>query len=262
MVQVNKKWVIVIAMVLAALVVSAPRADACWGWGCGWGSCYSTASYYTPCCTSYGWWSPCYTSCYSSCCYDSCCDPCGGSWYVGYRPGPIRRALLGPYRWYYANSYCYDCCSTTCCCDDAVSTCGPSATTLTPSAEQPTVAPLQQPTEGDALEAPAPPAAGTMNMQMMSLPTRENSGLLTVWVPAAAKVFINGKETTTQGSRRRYVSHGLQPGLTYKYEVRAELVRDGMIAEETKTVYLTAGASDGVAFGFNQEPINQIAAQQ
>jgi uncharacterized protein (TIGR03000 family) len=94
-----------------------------------------------------------------------------------------------------------------------------------------------------------------------SLPTRKNSGLLTVWVPANAKVFINGKETTTDGSRRRYVSYGLQPGLNYKYEVRAELVRNGRLAEETKTVYLTAGASEGVAFGFNREPIETLAAQ-
>ena len=93
------------------------------------------------------------------------------------------------------------------------------------------------------------------------LPTRYNSGLLTVWVPAKAKVFINGKETTTQGSRRRYVSHGLKPGLTYKYVVRAELARNGMLAVEEKTVELTAGSSEGVAFGFNRVPSNQVAAQ-
>jgi uncharacterized protein (TIGR03000 family) len=108
---------------------------------------------------------------------------------------------------------------------------------------------------------PAPPANPTLPTTS-SLPTRENSGLLIVWVPAGAKVFINGKETATQGTRRRYVSFGLQSGLNYKYEVRAELARNGMLAEESKTVMLTAGAIEGVAFGFNREPINQVAAQR
>jgi uncharacterized protein (TIGR03000 family) len=92
--------------------------------------------------------------------------------------------------------------------------------------------------------------------------THANSGLLTIWVPAKAKVFINGMETSTTGSRRRYVSHGLQPGLTYKYAIRAEIVRDGKIATETKTVNLTAGGNEGVAFGFNVSPLQQFAASQ
>lgn len=92
--------------------------------------------------------------------------------------------------------------------------------------------------------------------------TRENSGLLTIWVPAEAKVFINGMETKTTGSHRRYVSHGLQPGLTYKYVIRAEMERNGKIASETKTVNLTAGGDQGVAFGFNVSPIQQFAASQ
>ncbi|MBN2216026.1 MAG: TIGR03000 domain-containing protein [Pirellulales bacterium] len=86
-------------------------------------------------------------------------------------------------------------------------------------------------------------------------PTRENSGLLTVHVPYAAKVFINGRPTAARGSCRRFVSHDLKPGLVYKYEVRAELVRHGRLAEETKTLYLTAGDLEGVAFGFNREPL-------
>ena len=95
-----------------------------------------------------------------------------------------------------------------------------------------------------------------------ALPTYEDSGLLTVWAPAKAKITINGFETTTKGSKRRYVSSGLQPGLTYKYVIRAELPRDGKMAEETKTVYLTAGSSEGVAFGFNRKPVSALASAQ
>ncbi len=106
------------------------------------------------------------------------------------------------------------------------------------------------------------PTAAPPKQTSTEINTREDSGLLTIWVPAKAKVFVNGMETKTTGSRRRYVSHGLQPGLTYKYVIRAELVRNGKIAEETKTVNLTAGSTEGVAFGFNVSPQQQFAAAQ
>ena len=94
-----------------------------------------------------------------------------------------------------------------------------------------------------------------------SIPTAENSGLLTIWVPAEAKVTINGLATQSTGSRRQYVSYGLQPGLGYKYDVHAEIVRDGKIVEENKTVTLTAGERGTLAFGFNV-PDTNVAANQ
>lgn len=82
--------------------------------------------------------------------------------------------------------------------------------------------------------------------------TRANSGLLTVYVPYDAKVTVNGRPTASAGSERRYVSFGLRPGYRYAYEVRAQIVRNGKALEEVKTVYVTAGSREGVAFGFNQ----------
>ena len=79
------------------------------------------------------------------------------------------------------------------------------------------------------------------------MPTQETSGQLTVAVPFNAKVFINGKATTSTGSNRQFVSYGLKPGLAYKYEVRAEWIREGQLLEETKDVILTAGSREGVA---------------
>jgi uncharacterized protein (TIGR03000 family) len=89
----------------------------------------------------------------------------------------------------------------------------------------------------------------------MLLPTREDSALLTIWVPADARVLINGMATRSTGSKREYVSHGLQAGFTYKYEVCAQVVRDGKTLEETRVVFLTAGVKEGVAFGFNKVPV-------
>lgn len=107
----------------------------------------------------------------------------------------------------------------------------------------------ENPVKTVSLEAAEPSTSGK------EMPTRENSGLLTVHVPYAAKVFINGRPTVARGSCRRFVSHDLKPGLVYKYEVRAVLVRNGRLAEETKTLSLAAGDLEGVAFGFNREPI-------
>jgi hypothetical protein len=55
------------------------------------------------------------------------------------------------------------------------------------------------------------------------------------------------------------VSFGLKPGFSYKYEVRAEIVRDGQLVEEARTVSLTAGERSAVAFGFNK-PAESVAA--
>jgi uncharacterized protein (TIGR03000 family) len=85
-----------------------------------------------------------------------------------------------------------------------------------------------------------------------SATSAENSGALTVWVPYDAKVYVNGKETRSTGSRRQYISYGLEPGMSYKYVVKVQVVRNGELQEDTKTATLTAGAIQAVAFGFNQ----------
>lgn len=71
---------------------------------------------------------------------------------------------------------------------------------------------------------------------------------LTVNVPGDARVFVNGVQTKSVGSERSYVSRGLQSGLNYTYEVRAEVERNGKLVEETKMVSLTAGRTARVAF--------------
>ena len=253
-----KRRVLLIGAILAAtFAFGLPTADACWGWGygaygCGWGSCYA----------------PCYSSCYST----SYCDPCCGSWYLGVRPGPIRRCLFGPYRWYYTP----DCCGISCCSPCITTSCSPCVSTVSGCCDTvvdccgavdgcgcatPTPAIPAAPTKA---VAPAPtPAPGSVEQPTSFLePTAEDSGLLTVHVPYGAKVFINGKETTTKGSTRRYVSYGLQPGLVYKYDIHAELERDGKIYEQTKTVYLKAGSREAVAFGYNVSPVDSVAAVQ
>lgn len=234
------KCLLVVVVAAAVLSIAAPQANAQWcgyrgAWGCS----------YTPC------YSPCYSSCYMPCCttigyYNSCNSCCG--LYLGCRPGPIRRAVFGPYRWYWGGCYsgCYtgcatDCCSTPCCGDNGAA----PAQTPTPAKK-----PDAQPPMPAEPPAPAPAAPKTTGM------SSDESGILTVWVPYDAKVTVNGRETTSTGSQRRFVSFGLKPGLSYKYEIKAQIVRNGQTQEDTRTVVLKAGQVTAVAFGFN------VTAQQ
>jgi uncharacterized protein (TIGR03000 family) len=83
----------------------------------------------------------------------------------------------------------------------------------------------------------------------MSSPNPETSGVVTVWLPYDAKVTVNGLATRSVGSHRQFVSYGLKPGFSYKYEIHAEAVSNGKIVEDNRTVTLTAGETVSVAFG-------------
>jgi uncharacterized protein (TIGR03000 family) len=224
--------------------------------------------------------------------WDSCC---GGNLYLGCRPGPVRRLVFGPYRWYggwygsYGCGYpaysCYTPCYSSCyptyssCCGGTTTFQGGTLTiqgsNATPGQPTPAVpTPAQKPVidgpnvpaePGTTPTAPAPALPG-MEPSTPGTPTTsvtpDNSGMLTVWVPFDAKVTINGMPTKSTGSRRQFVSYNLQDGMSYKYEVKAEVVRDGKIVEDTKSIVLTAGSNNSVAFGFNIAPAEGLAAAQ
>lgn len=276
---------------IAALLVSATTTDAnaCWWWrGCA-PACYTSCCYYPTT----------YYSCYTP----TCCDGYYGSaWYVGVRPGPVRRLLLGPYRYYWAgNVYYYGgyVSSPTSCCGDGVVVTSPSAPQQPTPAQPAQPAPVEPsptpmtPAPADAPAAPnpptsapssgplAPPAGFTPSNPPLTPPTAPSSpfapplgagsfftptpspadsGLLTIYVPADAKVTVNGHVTKSTGTKRQYVSYGLQPGLSYKYEIKAEVVRDGQVYDEVRTVVLTAGARNTVAFSFHNLTTGSLAA--
>ncbi len=258
-------------VIVATLLTTVERADA-WWWGCCGPTYYSC--------------SPCY----------SVCDPCySGGWYLGWRPGPIRRLVFGPCRWYYAGGWCGSCCySTYTCCNEVSTCCGTATTQMAPSTQTaptpakkpvieapvaPTPAAPETPVEPGLMPAPAvpsepapalpgeiPPAETPTTPTVptepssTSSPTPETSGVLTVWVPFDAKVTVNGLATRSMGSRRQFVSFGLKPGFSYKYEIHAEVSQDGKIQEDNRTVMLTAGKSVGVTFGFTTNPVEQVAS--
>lgn len=78
----------------------------------------------------------------------------------------------------------------------------------------------------------------------------KSSGMLAVEVPEEAVIYVNDYKTTSEGTDRRLLSSGLQPGKSYTYEVRAEL--DGQAL--TKFVSLEAGEQAKLKFDFPEAP--------
>jgi uncharacterized protein (TIGR03000 family) len=257
-----------LVMVIALFCVVDQASAGCHGCGAAYGAFPAYTAW------DYGW--------------NGCC----GDWYGGYRYAyrPFRHGCrTGWYGgWYagygYYNPCCYptySCCETTAvtsCCGDSIYSGTVNAQGTQTLQGQPTPAAPKKPVieapnaPGMPTEpgtTPTPPTPGTESTPatpvMPGAPTTsvtpENSGMLTVWVPYDAKVTINGMATKSTGSRRQFVSYNLTDGFSYKYEVKAEVVRDGKIIEDTKTVVLTAGANNAVAFGFNIAPSEGLAAQ-
>jgi len=320
------------------MTVGVSEAEGFWWWRCG---------------RPWAWGGGC-TPFYCAPSYSVGCNPCGTTqcgWYLGYRPGPIRRLLFGPYRWYYACTPTYY--STTACyapTADVGYDAGGAAPTFerTPArAERPAEAPQQEPRaeepepeppagsqpEGPlpgGLREPEPAAPGTggglfgperelpeppvvepsggvdlsplpetepsgedggllppegdteppaavpgLEPSTPALPrrrssdplgptsrteTRGDSGLLTIYVPRDAQVEVNGLLTRSKGSRREYVSYGLKRGYSYKYEIEAQVVRDGKLLRDARTVVLTAGDTQSVAFAFDRVPASNVAS--
>ena len=107
-----------------------------------------------------------------------------------------------------------------------------------------------------AIPSSLPTAAGSSD-EILSAKASSGSGLLRVAVPADAKVFVNGNLTTSTGTERQYESHGLQLGLSYSYNVRVEYTRNGETVTESKSVTLTAGSNELLAFA---SPVTEAVA--
>jgi uncharacterized protein (TIGR03000 family) len=122
--------------------------------------------------------------------------------------------------------------------------------------------PMGTPVPGGAAPAITPPAAAPAPAPapMTQVPAR--SAILNVQVPGEAKVFVNGLATSSTGGSRRYVSHDLEPGFNYTYELKAEIVRDGKTMTDTKVVKLKAGESANLEFDFQaSQKENNVATE-
>jgi uncharacterized protein (TIGR03000 family) len=120
-----------------------------------------------------------------------------------------------------------------------------------------TGAPGAAPTPVPAAPAPAP-AAPDSTYHPTSAPLR-NSALLSVKVPADAKVFVNDHPTPSTGADREYISRNLKSGAHYNYAVRVEFIRNGQAVSEIKTVQVTAGQSASLDFSQGETSVQTAA---
>src|SRR5262245_19618539 len=67
-------------------------------------------------------------------------------------------------------------------------------------------------------------------------------------VPAAAKLYVDGRPTTIAGTERVFTTPVLTPGQKFYYDVKAELVVNGAMVVQEKRVIVEAGANISEAF--------------
>jgi len=103
---------------------------------------------------------------------------------------------------------------------------------------------------GESMETRPIPSAPTSTTQRDS-----RKGTLVLSVPENAKVVVNGVETRTTGSLRRYVSHGLKPGQAYRYQVKTLVEKNGEVVEESREAILRAGEVTRLAIAADQAPV-------
>ncbi len=260
--------VLMVSVVAVAVLSVTSTASACWRCGGGYGAycCgptlgwtgynygyYATSGWYSDCC-DYVAYRPAYVATYTSCCdpcYTACWDPC----YRGCRVGLLSRVA---YRWRaHHYRYYWDCCDWNCyspcwsvadCCSvcgEADCDCGVGTGDVLYG--EPSVVPEGSSTSPTPATPPAGDGAGEPSLEKQT--RREaTSALLTVSVPADARVLVNGVPTRSTGDVRRYVSRNLSPGFRYTYAVTTEAVVNGQPVTQTKTVQLRAGEQATLAF--------------
>ena len=83
---------------------------------------------------------------------------------------------------------------------------------------------------------------------------------LTVKVPADAKVFLAGKQTTLTGEQRKFTTTRLPLGQQWaNYAIRVEVDRDGQTLAKEEKISLQAGDSREVTFDFPATTVARVA---
>jgi uncharacterized protein (TIGR03000 family) len=108
--------------------------------------------------------------------------------------------------------------------------------------------------EGAPSTGPAlPPPMGEELVPPPAPPKDKGSSIrFRLSVPADAVVFVNDELTISTGELRQYVSRNVKAGSTYSYTIRAEVMRDGQLLSQVKTLKLIAGDEQNLAFNFPQ----------
>jgi uncharacterized protein (TIGR03000 family) len=99
-------------------------------------------------------------------------------------------------------------------------------------------------------------SVSALKMVASSQSASSDSVNITINLPAAARVFVNDKPTTSTGVVRQFVSRGLVAGKSYQFDIRAELEStDGSIIKEERSLTVVAGAEENLSFAFTDKPV-------
>jgi uncharacterized protein (TIGR03000 family) len=86
-----------------------------------------------------------------------------------------------------------------------------------------------------------PVAPGTPPVAPGTPPKPGTSAKLIIEKPADAKIYVDDKLVTSEGTRQTFATPALDPAQAYYYTVRVEAVRDGKPAGETRRVIVRSG---------------------
>lgn len=220
-----------------------------------WRSCHGCSS--CSCSCSYSSCNSCYSgcSCYGGCyscygggsCHGCAGYSCSGCWgcYGGYQSlacyscagyscwGGSPAGCYVPYGcgggWAaYQNVGCFQCHG--CYGYNAAWTCGMTASIPTAPGTAPNAAPSAAPNA------------------VVKTETTGNRALVSIEVPADAKVYIDGNLMKSTGEKRVFQTPELASGKAYFYDVKAEVIRDGKAVVQDQRVVIRAGSDANASF--------------
>ena len=118
------------------------------------------------------------------------------------------------------------------------------------------------PTYLDDTTAATPPAAAYQSFYPSAAGAGQpaNVAQLTVNVPPDAKVWFEGKPTTSTGAVRQFASPPLTPGTPYTYDIKASWNDNGHEVTQAQQVEVTAGGHVNVRFPAPPKATGQASA--
>jgi uncharacterized protein (TIGR03000 family) len=83
----------------------------------------------------------------------------------------------------------------------------------------------------------------------------DNRASIQVTLPADAKLTFDGQPTSSTSGTRWFVSPPLQQGWDYQYQLRAEIVRNGVPQMVNRTVIVRANEETRVSMDFSNTDV-------
>jgi uncharacterized protein (TIGR03000 family) len=107
----------------------------------------------------------------------------------------------------------------------------------------------------------APARSSSTSNGASSLAALPQSAKLVVELPKDAKLYVDDQPLKSASAKRVFRTPELQPGLSYYYMLRAEVVRDGKAVSKEQRVIVRAGDETRASFADLETPASaQVAS--